>query len=274
LKLAVFTLESLPNAAAVRRFVADHAADIAFVGLSNPYRKSTGGSLGQFLRHLRRSGWRFVPYLAINFSLPEILAALRGIWPGRTIPERTPLKQICKESHIPCATIDVLNGPETRKALEATGAELIVSFHFDQIFTQETLDVAPRGGINVHPSMLPRHRGPIPTFYALVEDPPLFGVTIHRLVEQIDAGAILAQRRVDLPAGISATGAAIALHEAGRILLEGELDKIEKGQETAFPADCLPYCPFPSPLALRQAARQGHVLVRLTDLWAAIRTAF
>jgi methionyl-tRNA formyltransferase len=45
-RIALFVLEALPNAHTVRRFVADHVADIAFVGLSNARRPSTGGFLG------------------------------------------------------------------------------------------------------------------------------------------------------------------------------------------------------------------------------------
>src|SRR5438094_723332 len=46
-RIALFVLEALPNARVVRRFVADHSADIAFVGLSNAERPSSGGLTGQ-----------------------------------------------------------------------------------------------------------------------------------------------------------------------------------------------------------------------------------
>lgn len=65
-RIALFVLEALPNARTVRRFVADHVADIAFVGLSNARRPSTGGFLGQVSRHLRHSGSGFMPYLTVN----------------------------------------------------------------------------------------------------------------------------------------------------------------------------------------------------------------
>ena len=274
MKLAVFTLESLANASAVRRFIADHSGEIVFVGLSNPYRKSAGGSIGQFLRHFRRSGWRFVPFLALNFTLPEILAAIRQFWPGQPVPEKTALPKLCTALNIRWKVVNDLNGREIRDLLKAAGADLIVSFHCDQIFNADTLGSVPLGGINVHPSLLPRHRGPVPTFYALQEDPPLFGVTIHRLAAQIDAGEILAQRRIDLPQPISALGATIKLHEEGRVLLEKVLSEIEAGRSESSPQTLLPYCPFPSPKALKDAARHGRSLVNLDDLRSAIRTAF
>lgn len=274
MKLAVFTLESLANARAVRRFIADHSGEIAFVGISNPYRKSAGGSIGQFLRHFRRSGWRFVPFLALNFSLPGVLAALRQFWPGVTDAETTPVARLCRQYGIPSTIIHDLNTPDTRALLQESNADLIVSFHFDQIFTAETLATTRLGGINVHPSLLPHHRGPVPTWYAMQQAPPLFGVTIHRLVEKIDAGDILLQEQVALPSGISALGAAVALHERGRTLLESVLGDLERQRDTAVHPPLLPYCPFPTPAELKAAARKGHVLVRLADVWTVLRTAF
>ncbi len=274
MKLAVFTLESLANARAVRRFIADHSGEIAFVGISNPYRKSAGGSVGQFLRHLRRSGWRFVPFLALNFSIPGIIAALRQFWPWTTAAETTPVARLCKDYGITTAIIHDLNTTETRAMLQESEADLIVSFHFDQIFDAETLATARLGGVNVHPSLLPHHRGPVPTWYAMQQDPPLFGVTIHRLVEKIDAGDILVQKQVALPRTISALGAAVSLHEHGRELLEGVLADIDSERDRAVHPDLMPYCPFPSPGDLKAAAARGHVLVTLTDLWTVLRTAF
>jgi folate-dependent phosphoribosylglycinamide formyltransferase PurN len=274
LKLAVFTLESLANARAVRRFIADHSGEIAFIGISNPYRKSAGGSIGQFLRHLRRSGWRFVPFLTLNFSLPGILAALRQYWPWTTSAETTPVVRLCRDYGIPTAIIHDLNTDETRATLLKSNAELIVSFHFDQIFDAETLATTRFGGINVHPSLLPHHRGPVPTWYAMQHQPPLFGVTIHRLVEKIDAGDILLQEQVALPRTISALGAAVALHEQGRVLLEAVLKDIDSQRERTVHPDLLPYCPFPTPAALKEAGRKGYALVRLADLWTVLRTAF
>ena len=274
MKLAVFTLESLANARAVRRFIADHSGQIALVGISNPYRKSAGGSVGQFLRHLRRSGWRFVPFLALNFSIPGIVAALRQFWPWATSAETTPVARLCRDYGIKTAIIHDLNTMETRALLRESKADLIVSFHFDQIFDAETLATARLGGVNVHPSLLPYHRGPVPTWYAMQQEPPLFGVTIHRLVEKIDAGDILIQKQVALPRTISALGAAVSLHEHGRELLEGVLADMDQERDKAVHPELMPYCPFPTPDALKAAAARGHVLVKLTDLWAVLRTAF
>ena len=268
MRLALFTLEALSNARAVRRFVADHAADIALVGFSNPYRPAVGGSFGQMRRHLTRSGPGFLPYLGLNFTFVELSNLLAPLAPKARPLEAKPLATLCRELGLPTMRVDDVNGPESRERLRASGADLVVSFHFDQIFKPETLALAPQGGINVHPSLLPDHRGPTPTIYALAEDSPRFGVTVHRLAAAIDTGDILAQEAIALPAGTTAVRAAALLHEEGRRLLDGVLADWP-GTARPQPADPVPYCPFPNPAMLRDLYRRGRYL---TD-WQDVRDA-
>ncbi|WP_019904562.1 formyltransferase family protein [Methylobacterium sp. 77] len=274
-RIALFVLEALPNARAVRRFVEDHAADIAFVGLSNAERPSSGGLTGQVRRHLARSGPAFLPYLAVNFGVPDLLAPasgmLRRLTGTRVEATATPLKAFCRAQGIPTLRIDAVNGPDVARAFETHAPDLIVAFHFDQIFSAATLALAPLGGFNVHPGLLPRHRGPVPTIHALAEERPDFGVTIHRLTAAIDAGAILAQEAAVLPSDTTATRAAILLHESGRILLDRVLGDLASGTLDEGPApEPLPYCPFPDRALLASLAARGRKLVDGADLRAAL----
>jgi folate-dependent phosphoribosylglycinamide formyltransferase PurN len=252
MRIALFTLESLSNAVALRRFIEMHANEIVIFGLSDPYRKSAGGAFGQMLKHWRRSGPRFMPYLVVNFSLPALSQGVR----------RSTLKRLARRLGVPTATIADVNGPTTLSLLRQSQADLIVSYHFDQIFTAQTLASAPKGGVNVHPALLPRHRGPVPTLYGLLEEPPVTGVTIHRLAPQIDAGAILAQTAVSLPVDATVISASATLHEAALPLLDTVLRQLEEGSVVETFPPVQPYCPFPSRELLRNAARRG---VRLTD---------
>jgi methionyl-tRNA formyltransferase len=60
----------------------------------------------------------------------------------------------------------------------------------------EALGVPRYGVINNHPSLLPRHRGPIPMAWTLREGDEVFGITWHRMDEDFDSGAILAQTTI------------------------------------------------------------------------------
>jgi methionyl-tRNA formyltransferase len=78
-------------------------------------------------------------------------------------------------------------------ALAQLGPDLIVVTAFGQKLRHPLLDVPRRGCINVHFSLLPRHRGAAPVAYAILEGDPEAGVTIMRMAVRMDAGDILHQ---------------------------------------------------------------------------------
>jgi methionyl-tRNA formyltransferase len=261
LRIALFTLESLASAGAVRAFVEAHAAEIVLIGRSKPYRAAAGGALGQFWRHLRRSGVRFLPYLFVNFALPSLMARLRSA---------SGIASLARARGIPLLEVEDVNGAACHAALAAARPDVILSFHFDQIFTPGTLALAQLGGVNIHPSLLPRHRGPIPAFWALQEEQAATGVSIHRILARIDAGEVLAQRAHALPAGVSASTAARLLHEAALPIIGDVLRALAKGKMEGTAAPPLPYCAFPSAAEIRAARRQGVRLVKVADWRAAL----
>ena len=271
-RLALFVLEALPNARAVRRFVTDHAADIAFVGLSNAERPSSGGLVGQVRRHLARSGPAILPYLGVNFGVPDLLSPLSGLTRrlagAKNAASATPLRSLCRSLGVPTLTVDDVNGEEVAAFFARHTPDAIVTFHFDQILSAATLARARLGGINLHPSLLPLHRGPVPTIHALADGKGSFGVTVHRLAPTIDAGAILAQDAVTLPDGTTATRAAVRLHEHGRLMVDRVLGEI--AAEGAIPAGrtvpVLPYCGFPDRALLARMRREGRLLTDGQDL--------
>lgn len=274
--LALFVLEALPNARMVRRLVADRADQIVLVGLSNAERPSSGGLVGQVRRHLSRSGVGILPYLAVNFGLPDLLRPLspltQVISGSADTPEATPLATLCRRLGVPTLKVDDVNGPEVAQALREKTPDLILTYHFDQILRAETIALARLGGINGHPGLLPRHRGPVPTIHALAEGPDAFGMTLHRLAAAIDTGAILAQEAVPLPADTTATRAAVALHAHGRGMLDRLLDEIAR--TGVLPegrvAEILPYCPFPDRALLADLRRRGSKLTDARDLREAV----
>ena len=261
LRIALFTLESLASSAAVRAFAKAHAAELVLIGRSAPYRAAAGGAFGQFWRHMRRAGLRFLPYLFVNFVLPSLWARLRG---------RHGLADFARARDIALLQVEDVNGAACHAALQAARPDVVLSFHFDQIFTLETLALAPLGGVNIHPSLLPRHRGPIPTFWALQEGPGATGISIHRIAARIDAGDVLAQRAHALPPGVSASTAARLLHEAALPMIGDVLRALADGRAEGKPAPPLPYCGFPSAAEIRAARRQGVPLVRWADWRAAL----
>jgi methionyl-tRNA formyltransferase len=74
--------------------------------------------------------------------------------------------------------------------------ELVVSWFWTRKVPASFRAVAPLGAIGVHPSLLPRHRGPDPYFWAIDAGDEVTGVTAHVLDDEYDTGAILARREL------------------------------------------------------------------------------
>jgi folate-dependent phosphoribosylglycinamide formyltransferase PurN len=268
-KIALLTLEALASAEPVRSFVYRHADRIAMVALSDPFRPGRGSTFHQLRGFLRQSGVWILPYLAANFLLPIVA----GWFPWRAgPPEKTPMARLCAARGIPVATISDMNAASFHDRLRASGADILVTFHCDQILTAKTIACPPLGGLNVHAGLLPEHRGPVPTIHALLENPPAFGVTIHRLVPRIDAGEILARARLELPAGTSALAAARLAHEAAGPMLAEILDRLRDGRVCAHAQTPMPYRGFPTARQLRTLRKAGRSVAGWRDMSRALRT--
>jgi methionyl-tRNA formyltransferase len=88
-------------------------------------------------------------------------------------------------------------GPELESAVEsrilAAGADLLVSWFWTRKLPEHWLAAAQLGGIGVHPSLLPRHRGANPFYWAIDGDDPYTGVSVHRLTAAYDEGDVIEQ---------------------------------------------------------------------------------
>ncbi len=84
-------------------------------------------------------------------------------------------------------------------ALAASRPDAILSWFWPRCVPARVLALAPRGAFGVHPSLLPRWRGPDPYFWAIRSGDLVTGVTLHRLDERYDTGAVVAQHilRID-----------------------------------------------------------------------------
>jgi methionyl-tRNA formyltransferase len=77
-------------------------------------------------------------------------------------------------------------------------AELFIVVAYGSILPQALLDIPPRGTINIHPSLLPRFRGPSPVRSAILADERTTGVSVMLLDEKMDHGPLLAQKTVEV----------------------------------------------------------------------------
>jgi methionyl-tRNA formyltransferase len=106
-----------------------------------------------------------------------------------------------------------------REAVAALSPDLLVSFAYGRIFGPRFLSLFPLGGINVHPSLLPKYRGATPIPAAILGRDRETGVSVQRIALNMDAGDILAQERIPLAGRETALSLGALAAEMGAELL-------------------------------------------------------
>ena len=99
---------------------------------------------------------------------------------------------------LPHSTITDMNAPETTALLRALNVDALLVCVCKNILSRELLSLPNMKFVNVHASLLPRYRGPTPTFWMLYHGEQETGVTFHLMTPKIDDGMILAQRSMPL----------------------------------------------------------------------------
>jgi methionyl-tRNA formyltransferase len=146
---------------------------------------------------------------------------------------------IAWQHQIPVYHVNRLSATETVDTFAQLQADVAGVACFPKRFPPALLGVPRCGFLNVHPSLLPRYRGPYPLFWMLRHGDRRFGVTIHFMDEELDTGDIAAQAQVDLPDGVSGEEADSTLSHYSAELLLDVLRQLDKGRLTrrAQPAD-------------------------------------
>jgi len=98
----------------------------------------------------------------------------------------------------PTEIVPSLDEPRVQARIRAAAPDLLVSWFWTKKVPRTVLAIPPLGGVGVHPSLLPRHRGPDPYFWAIDAGDTVTGVTAHRLDEAYDTGAVYDRREVAL----------------------------------------------------------------------------
>jgi methionyl-tRNA formyltransferase len=106
----------------------------------------------------------------------------------------SPVKVWSMEQGIPVLQPERLRKPEAADAIKRLAPDLIITAAFGQILPPAVLDIPPLGCINVHASLLPRHRGASPIQHALLCGDTKTGITIYYMDEGMDTGDIILMR--------------------------------------------------------------------------------
>lgn len=133
--------------------------------------------------------------------------------------------------------------------LAAYRPDVLLVFGFNWYLPADVLAVPRLGALNVHPSALPRYRGPSPVLWAIRNGDPCLGLSVHRMTSRIDAGPILAQLD-DLPLTDRVTSADVWELQRAALpgLLSQALDRLVRGDPgTPQDEEQATYAGFPPP---------------------------
>ncbi|MEI6212255.1 MAG: methionyl-tRNA formyltransferase [bacterium] len=148
-----------------------------------------------------------------------------------------PGKQTAISNGLPVISPEKVNADESLVQLSAWAPEVIVVVAYGQFLGKRLLDLPPLGCINIHLSLLPRHRGAAPVQWAIASGDAISGVTAIRMDQGMDSGAILGQVREPVHPDDNADALYDRLTPLGAELLVRTLAELAAGCLQAMPQD-------------------------------------
>lgn len=164
--------------------------------------------------------------------------------------------------------------------LRGQAPELCALAAYGRLLKQPVLDVPPKGWLNLHPSLLPRWRGPSPIQTAILAGDPKTGVTIMRVTLEMDAGDIVAQEETPIGPDETAGELSERLADMGAALMLRALSWVEEGRAPAIPQDpagvtrCRMFRKSDGRIDWRAPARDIHNRVRACNPWPMAQCLF
>lgn len=112
------------------------------------------------------------------------------------------LKKFCQENNIIYYNPEKLDN-QFLEIIKELDPDICFSVYYRNIFSPDYISIPPMGFVNIHPSLLPKYRGSVPTFWALLNNEKEIGVTMHYIDRGIDSGDIIVQTKHKIPENIT-----------------------------------------------------------------------
>jgi len=243
-------IDSLCCLPALNAVFAEFGNDIALVLSSRRFGSSHGTFWEQTTAGFRRFGAPLNLWLGFDLISVPIVAWFAH-WLSlvtRRPPALATLPELARRHNARLLETPDVNSAETLAAVRACAPDFIVVMNFDQILQPPLIGLPKVAVLNVHPSLLPKLRGPCPVLWVQARRERISGATVHAIEDRtIDAGRIIAQVEVPIDgatsvgelttqfflAGARALPAALARLEADRTA--GEPQRLSDGQYLGYP---------------------------------------
>ncbi len=180
--------------------------------------------------------------------------------PGRR-PPRNPMREAATAAGLPILAPERVNEPASVGAIAALAPDLFVVCDYGQILSADLLAVPPLGGINLHGSLLPRHRGAAPIQWAILEGDAITGVSVIHMTAALDAGNVIVARPVAIGRRETAAELEPRLAEVGAEAVIEAVDRLQAAVRngTPFTAIGIPQDPARATRAPRLAKGDGTI---------------
>jgi methionyl-tRNA formyltransferase len=142
---------------------------------------------------------------------------------------RSPVKRTALADGLPVLDPERPTGEAFLSSIRALEPDISVVVAYGNILSQEVLDVPRLGSLNVHASLLPVLRGAAPVHWAIIRGCEKTGVTVMRMVREMDAGPILLQEEEPIGPTETMTELAARLSEVGAVALVETLALLSVG---------------------------------------------
>jgi len=143
--------------------------------------------------------------------------------------------QRCDDFGIPWIAPDDPNTPELLERVRALAPDFLFSFYYRRMLGAPLLDVAPRGALNMHGSLLPRYRGRAPVNWAVLHGERETGASLHYMTPKPDQGDVVARQRVPIMPDDTALDVFRKVTCAAELALDGVLPALLAGSAARTP---------------------------------------
>jgi methionyl-tRNA formyltransferase len=180
-------------------------------------------------------------------ALEKLLASSHRVMAVVTQPDRpagrgqelhqSPVKEVALAKALHLFQPENCNEYEFLRELRALSPDVIVVVAYGQKLGNEILSMPRFYVLNIHPSLLPKYRGPEPVARAILNGDPFTGVCIVKVVEKMDAGPVLGIARVPVPPETTTPEMEEQLSQAGADLLVDVITQIGERKQIEIPQD-------------------------------------
>lgn len=147
----------------------------------------------------------------------------------------TPIKELALEYDLEVYQPTSVNTPSSLDKIQALKPDLLVTAAYGKILRKKILNIPKYGCINLHPSLLPKYRGPSPINWAIFHGDSFTGTSVFYMKRKMDAGNIILQSRLSIQPNDNYGTLFKKLSEKGAHDVLEAISLIERGKDSPIP---------------------------------------